>query len=321
MPRLCQELNHFVQAGWAATPEVEQAFKVDAEKLCPSVRVLFVDGRDAAIRNQAWASADVFTSLSDNVQETFGLTPVEAMAAGLPVVVSDWNGYKETVRHGVDGYRVPTLTMAPGMGQGLADRLDMGTTNYQTYLRHRGTIDGGERRRGDGSLYQAGGDTGLRRAMGDAGRTNAITNFDWAVILPRYISLWEELAERRRSAPMLQPPLRARRRADRPDPCTLFRNMARAHPRRCSIPPSRGCDAEGRKGQARTRDSHFCCRGSSDRGHDQYHPRPIREQWQPLSSLNSKKKEGMPPIEAGLVWLAKAGILEFRFSELIEARS
>ena len=40
------------------------------------------------------------------MQETFGLTPLEAMAAGLPCVVSDWNGYRDTVRLFLEG--VPT---------------------------------------------------------------------------------------------------------------------------------------------------------------------------------------------------------------------
>jgi glycosyltransferase involved in cell wall biosynthesis len=31
------------------------------------------------------------------------------MAAGIPVVVSDWDGYKDTVRDGVDGFRIPTF--------------------------------------------------------------------------------------------------------------------------------------------------------------------------------------------------------------------
>jgi hypothetical protein len=43
----------------------------------------------------------------DNVQETFGLAPIEAMAAGLPVIVSDWDGMKDTVTPDV-GIRIPT---------------------------------------------------------------------------------------------------------------------------------------------------------------------------------------------------------------------
>ena len=30
------------------------------------------------------------------------------MAAGVPLVVSDWNGYRDLVRNGIDGFRVPT---------------------------------------------------------------------------------------------------------------------------------------------------------------------------------------------------------------------
>ncbi len=55
-----------------------------------------------------YSAADIFVSLSDTLQENFGLTPVEAMASGLPVVVSDWAGYKETVIHEKTGFKIPT---------------------------------------------------------------------------------------------------------------------------------------------------------------------------------------------------------------------
>ena len=66
-----------------------------------------VDGRPADTRFSIWSVADIFISFSDNIQETFGLTPVEAMAAGLPSVVTDWDGYRDTVRHGIDQHFVP----------------------------------------------------------------------------------------------------------------------------------------------------------------------------------------------------------------------
>ena len=59
-------------------------------------------------KRQALAAADLALSLVDNTQETFGLAIAEAMAAGLPVVASNWNGYRDLVRHGVDGYLVPS---------------------------------------------------------------------------------------------------------------------------------------------------------------------------------------------------------------------
>ena len=42
----------------------------------------------------------------------FGLVIVEAMASGLPVVATDWNGYRDLVAHGDSGFLVPTAMVA-----------------------------------------------------------------------------------------------------------------------------------------------------------------------------------------------------------------
>ena len=60
-----------------------------------------------------YGAADIFVTISDNIQETYGLTLLEAMAAGKPVVASGWNGYREIVRHGQTGFLVPTFTVPP----------------------------------------------------------------------------------------------------------------------------------------------------------------------------------------------------------------
>lgn len=211
-----------IQAGRAPNESMLKIFSDEPAKFCPSVRLIMVDGSDFDLYHKAWAAADVFTSLSDNVQETFGLTPIEAMSAGLPVVVSDWDGYKDTVRDGIDGFRVPTLTLPEGLGGDLADALDAGVIDYDVYsgltsqlvavdinataIAYRRLID----------------DPELRRRMGAAGARRARELFDWNIIFRRYIALWEELAERRRSDPQLTPPLTRRRRPDRADPFSMF---------------------------------------------------------------------------------------------------
>lgn len=54
------------------------------------------------------SAADVAVQLTLNPDENFGFAAVEAMAAGLPLLGSDWGGLKDTIDHGVTGWRMAT---------------------------------------------------------------------------------------------------------------------------------------------------------------------------------------------------------------------
>lgn len=75
-------------------------------------------------------AADVCVALSDNVQETYGLTVLEAMAAGRPVVAADWNGYRELVQHGRTGMLLPTRATEACLDALHAQRLAEGLWGY-----------------------------------------------------------------------------------------------------------------------------------------------------------------------------------------------
>jgi starch synthase len=186
-----------VECGWHANDFIEKAYANAAHLVCPSVRVVTLDGRKAEDRQTAWAGADLFCSLSDNIQETFGIVPIEAMAAGLPVVVADWDGYKDTVRDGVDGFRIPTLMPQGGMGIDLAHRHALEIDTYDMYCGHACSLVAVDVQAAAAAFEKLFNNPELRRQMGEAGKKRAQQVFDWKNIIGQYEALWATQTELR----------------------------------------------------------------------------------------------------------------------------
>lgn len=189
-----------LECGWFANAAIEQAFVDGASQICPDVRAIRLDGRLPEARTQAWAAADIFCSLSDNIQETFGITPVEAMAAGLPVLVSDWDGYRDTLRDGVDGFRIPTVMPPAPAGLELAHRHALGIDNYDQYCGNSCAFVAVDIPATTNALQQLVSSPALRQQMGQAGRARALEVYDWQRIIPQYEDLWQTLAQIRQAA-------------------------------------------------------------------------------------------------------------------------
>ena len=56
------------------------------------------------------------------------------MASGKPVVVTDWNGYRDTIRNNLDGFLIPTYTMPSGNQEDIASNHLTGAINYDYYI-------------------------------------------------------------------------------------------------------------------------------------------------------------------------------------------
>ncbi len=209
-----------IEAGQFPNEKTREAFDQARAAACPQVRPVRVNGKDFDACAKAWAAADIFCSLSDNIQETFGLTPIEAMAAGLPVVVSHWNGYRDTVRHGIDGFCVPTALPAAGLGADLAFRHACEVDSYDRYIGHVSQFTAVDVEAASAAFTQLFAQRDLCRRMGEAGRQRAKDVFDWRHIIAQYQALWGELAACRKAAAAdVEAP---RRWPARMDPFALF---------------------------------------------------------------------------------------------------
>ncbi|MBN1980412.1 MAG: glycosyltransferase family 4 protein [Chitinivibrionales bacterium] len=178
-----------VIAGGAAENELRLIHQMIAETGIGHATKVFANF-EPKLKIHLYSCADIYVSVSDNLQETFGISVIEAMAAGLPAVVSDIDGYKELVDHGVTGFKVPTCWSSDLEYARLADVSNFSTMQLllsqcmavdtillQEYLQKM--IDSPE----------------TRNSFGNAGRITAHKKFHWSVVIGLYESLWNRLHE------------------------------------------------------------------------------------------------------------------------------
>jgi glycosyltransferase involved in cell wall biosynthesis len=217
---------HFVMVGWFPNGvDDERKYREAVNAHAPSIAFHVMDGNDRSKLMTLWGAADIFISLVDNIQETFGITPLEAMASGLPVVISDWDGYRYTVRDGEEGFLIPTL-IGPegGLVHDLAGEHALGLKSYQQYVgivaQHTAVHVG----RAAQALTQLIQSPDLRRRMGEAGRRRVRETFDWSVVAPQYTDLAAELVAVRTATTDVQ--TRSRHHPVKGDPFRDFKGFA-----------------------------------------------------------------------------------------------
>ena len=147
-------------------------------------------------------ASDLVLSLVDNIQETFGLSIAEAMAAGRPVVASNWNGYRDLVRHGVDGYLIPSRwdeqAKYVSFPLGWMQKLELssfphisGSFAQLVQL----DLDAAE-----AAVLTLLSQPTIASAMGRAARNRALQQFEPNCVMARYSELFDELTSRRKAS-------------------------------------------------------------------------------------------------------------------------
>ena len=171
-------------------------------KLCPHIKFLHLGGKDPASEEQkyaALAAADLALSFVDNVQETFGLAVAEAMAAGLPVIASDWDGYRDSVRNGIDGFLVPTnwSSCAESASPDLGWLHQLGVIPYPAFAGSLAQLVQVDMEAAASAIRLLLQDPLLRRRMGEAAAKRAHERFSSSVINKSYQDLFNCLKEER----------------------------------------------------------------------------------------------------------------------------
>lgn len=202
-----------------------RVFEEGARTLMPDVGFALLDGGSAEARRSVLAGADVFMFLIDNIQETFGLAPLEGMAAGLPLLVSDWDGMKDTVPPEV-GFRITTRSLPGGYLAQEALRYQGGTDSYLQYCATASALTEIDQPELTARILTLARDPDLRARMGAAAARHVRSNYDWAAVIPQMQALWAEQEALRHGAELRRYP--PDRLPIAPSPTHLFRSYPTA---------------------------------------------------------------------------------------------
>ena len=135
-----------------------------------------------------YSSANIVFCMSDTLQESFGLTLLEAMASGKPVIAPDWSAFSEIVVHEKTGFLVPTTwgicdsttsELSPFNGWFVDHRRLGQSVAIPPHILHS---------HADALL----GKLDLQEEFGRAGRQRILQSFGWENVLTQYTQLWEE---------------------------------------------------------------------------------------------------------------------------------
>ncbi len=154
-------------------------------------RVRLLANFSRATKAQLFAAADVYVSLVDNLQETFGLGVAEGQAAGLPVLAADFAGYRDIVTDGVDGLLIPSLssTALPSCMQAGLGLLD--PSLVRLYAGQMTALDLEAVGRALTLLCHQ---PAQRQRLGEAAR-RAAERYRWPGIVAAYEAFWRRLAQ------------------------------------------------------------------------------------------------------------------------------
>lgn len=133
---------------------------------------------------ELFSEADIFLAPSNNAQESFGLTLLEALASGLPVVGYDWSGYRDIVEDGKNGFLAKTkLNLKEEILPFKLDHLNQNDFSNSVCVDESYFVK---------SILSLIENEALLNFMSRRALKSA-SKFDWENVIPEFIQKWENL--------------------------------------------------------------------------------------------------------------------------------
>lgn len=177
-----------ILAGWL---DDEDDFPETMAQLAKNMglELVIVARPSETVKLDLYRAADIFVSISDNPQETFGLTVLEAGAMGLPVIASEYDGYRDLVVDGKTGFLIETI--GPAETQDLDPMAPLCFDNqYHLMMAQQTAVLTPALAQ---SLEKLINNKALRQEMGQAAVERIQKQFTWKQVVLQYVKLWEEL--------------------------------------------------------------------------------------------------------------------------------
>ena len=95
--------------------DLEQKVHTLIETLQISDDVIILEWQTAEELNEVFNASDAFINLTLHHDENFGLSQIEAMSAGVPVIGTAWGGLKDTIEKLEGGFPINTWVTATGI--------------------------------------------------------------------------------------------------------------------------------------------------------------------------------------------------------------
>ncbi len=180
-----------VLAGQEYPPGFSRQMARYADELGVKDYIIMLPSVPESAKPSLYNAADVFVSLSHTPEESFGIALLEAMACGLPVVATDWDGYREIVVDGETGSLVPTWWGECDEDVNLLALMGAWETDH--FFLTQGVAFSVDRL--IETLSSLLGEAEKREEMGRKGRERVEKMFCWETIIPQYERLWLQREE------------------------------------------------------------------------------------------------------------------------------